>query len=407
MAVGQIRLDDSTRLIENCDVLLFCHDADRSVDLNGLAYSPLIDSIHEDFTIRGLKCLSIAHPWSVLTGEKGYGKPISMNRTIFINGILRLIFRKEQTTNPYKKIFEKSNCRLVITIGAPDYLCSEARRKGIYHIELLHGIGYTSMKWGWLSKKVEYLPQCILALDGVSAITFAPLSKRGIKIMEVPHPFLKRYNTKYVNKLPIEWRIEKLGNHKKEILVTLQWAYAGDHGLNMQFANILKNGLFFDEITELVAGNKEVFWRFRFHPVQLRNKNKYKNLFSFMDNFVIQNPNAEWETSSMLSLPSVLMNCDGIISMSSMSCYEAAALGVQSLMLCPTIRQGGINQGMFEDLVKEGYVLKDEVSYSRINSWIHSVKKLPPRFSNLSDHQAWEDTVMFLMNTSDLVKSKR
>jgi hypothetical protein len=44
-----------------------------------------------------------------------------------------------------------------------------------------------------------------------------------------------------------------------------------------------------------------------------------------MDDFVTKYPNTEWKESSFLPYPSIIKNCDGNISMSSMSCYDAAA----------------------------------------------------------------------------------
>lgn len=399
--IGQIKLDDSIKSIKDCDILFFCHDVDRGIKLNGVAYSPLIDSIHEDFTRRGLICLSIAHPWSVLTGHRGYGKPISMNRTLLLNRVLNFFSKNKPRINPYSKILEKSNCRLIVTIGAPDDLCLEARRRDIYHVELLHGIGYTTIEWGWSEKKVDYLPQGILALDKISAAAFSPLSKHGITIKEIPHPFLKRFIGNQLSNIPKEWLIKKQPKYKKEILVSLQWGYSGDHGMHIQFANILKNGLFFEELAAIVAEDKDIFWRFRFHPVQLRNQ-KYEHLLHFMDDFVSKNPNAEWKESSLLPFPSVATHCDGNISMSSMSCYDAAALGVPSLMLCPNVLPGGIHEDFFTDLEEEGFVIKEPISKAQIHSWIQNVEKLPPRVSNLEDDQAWEEAVTWMLSSSGL-----
>ena len=40
-----VNFKDTSKNLKKCDVLLFCHDADRGVTLNNKAYSPLIDSV--------------------------------------------------------------------------------------------------------------------------------------------------------------------------------------------------------------------------------------------------------------------------------------------------------------------------------------------------------------------------
>ena len=47
--IARINLSDDINRVNHCDVLFFCHDDDRSISLNGKAYSPLIDSVREDF----------------------------------------------------------------------------------------------------------------------------------------------------------------------------------------------------------------------------------------------------------------------------------------------------------------------------------------------------------------------
>lgn len=395
--IKEIRLDDSLDQIQKCDVLLFCHDVDRSISLDGQAYSPLIDSVREDFEKRGYKCISISHPWSKLTGKKGFCSPISFNRSYLVAKFGDLLkrfgfpFIYFDSNSLFRNILLASKPKVIITIGCSDELCFQARLLNILHLELLHGIGYTSIPWGWDKKEIQFLPQGILVLDQKSIEAFSPLADSGIDLKLIPHPFLKRFMPSKLRNLPKEW-IPNENNYrkwKKEILVSLQWAYAGDHGDYIEFANILKNGLFFEEIERLIAENKEIFWRFRFHPVQLRQK-KYKYLLEYMDEFVSRYPNSEWKESSTLPFPIIAMSCEGNITMSSMSCYDAAACGVTSLMLCPTLLPGAINQDWYLDLENEGYVLKSSPEYESIKSWILSAKKINPRLSNLNKEKDWE-----------------
>lgn len=400
--LSEIRVDDSLDQLEECDVLFFCHDVDRPITLNGKAYSPLLDSVREEIERKGLKCFSISYPWSKLTGKYGYAFPLSFNRS-FLFYKLRNVFNRffhslfsVCNISPFEKILSVSKAKLVITIGCPDDLCYQARLLKVLHLELLHGIGYNSVPWGWDKKEERYLPQGILALDKLSAQSFSNLSVKEIKL--VPHPFLKRFISSNNRNLPKEWLPKKpiKKKWKKEILVSLQWAYAGDHGEHLKFANILDNGLFFKEIERIISEEKEILWRFRFHPVQLRMK-KYKYLLKYMDDFVAKYANTEWRESSNLPFPSIVMSCDGNVTMSSMSCYDAAAFGVPSLMLCPTILPGAINEDRFLDLLNEGYVLKSKPKYELLKSWFLNVSKTTPRLSNLEDEESWESALKWML----------
>jgi hypothetical protein len=399
-----------TKDFKKSHILFFCHDDNRGIDLDGRAYAQILDSFKDDFEQLGFSCLSISHPYSSLTSNLGYGFPVSINRNYFFARLKDHIYQllgkySNSIGDMYELIFNKTECRLIISIGSPTELARIARKKNIFHLELLHGIGYTFIPWGWDQLEVEKLPQGILAFDEVSFSTFSKLTSKGIYIRTIPHPFLKKFTHKNLEKIPNEWKMKRtIGiGYSKRILVSLTWGYAGDEGEIHQFANILPNGLFYEELAEVISKTKdEIFWHFRFHPCHLRQK-KYKKLLLFMDEFVKNNPNTEWEMSSKLPLPSVVVNCDGNITMSSMSCYEAAAMGVKTLVLCPTMRNDEIWKDYFSDLEEEGYVNKEQVNVNMLLNWVENVSKTEPRLSNLLDENSWNHNINWILNKSNLV----
>lgn len=403
--MSSINYKSSLNDFDECEVLFFDHDVDRSISLCKRVYSPLLDSIKDELVSNGHKCISVSLPWSRLNGDRAHGMPISINKLVFVNKLiakllevtrLNVFFRNE---NIYFKILKKTKAKLIISIGTPDDLCIASRLSDVFHVELLHGIGYTEIPWGWSLKNPLLLPQGILALDKISYNTFIELENKGIETKMIPHPYLKRFILKEKYNIPKEWLPQKSEGFKfeKEILISLQWAYAGDHGPHIEYANILENGLFYNEIEGIVDDFKNIFFRFRFHPVQLKDR-KYKSLILFMDEFVKKYPNSEWRESSTLPYPSIVSLCDGNISMSSMSCYDAAAFGVNSLMLCPTINNGGIYADWFIDLVEEGYVIKSKASFELIQEWLINTKKQTPRLSNLNDEQSWDSALKWMFN---------
>jgi hypothetical protein len=250
----------------------------------------------------------------------------------------------------------------------------------IPHFELLHGIGYTPVPWGWDSELPEHLPQGILSLDEVSTATFSSLERVGVKTITVSHPFYSRFYDR-AQSLPSEWLIpeDEPTGWSKRILVTFQWGYAGDHGRKTHFEGVLPNGLFYDGLTDVIEQTAtSVFWHFRFHPVQLRQP-RYRKLRVFMDDYVQSHPNTEWRKASHVPFPSVVSRCDGHLTMTSMSAYDAALFGVKTLFLCPTLQPEGVNQGMFADLEAEGYCARVEYSSSIVLQWTKEVSRLPRR----------------------------
>lgn len=408
--ISGINLKDSLKTLDSCDVLLFCHDADRGLSLNGKAYSPILDSVREDLEGRGFKCQTVARPWSVLVENKGHGYPLAMNRNYFMamikNKIFKLISKDSHGVingfffELYKTIMDIANPRIVISIGACDVMCRAARVNKIFHVEILHGVGYTFLPWKWEEKEIMNLPQGILSLDEVSAKSFSPLQRKGIDIKVIPHPFIKRFIGPKKNIHP-EWIINNSIDYSKQIIFSFSWGYAGDHGDYEEFAGVLRNGLFPDVLYDVVRYTRSsVFWRFRLHPVQLRQK-KYNYVMDFMDDFVANNQNCEWRESSRMPYPSLAAVCDGNISMNSMSCYDAAYMGVTSLILCPTVQPGGIYSDYFEDLVAQGYVTKELPRLEMIRDWVNCAQKRQPLLSNLLDESQWEEAVEWMFERSN------
>ena len=381
-----VNFKDTSKNLKKCDVLLFCHDADRGVTLNNKAYSPLIDSVQDKLKIEGYSCQTIAHPFSKLIGNLAYGDPVAINRSYLKALVLNKILKSNNIVKYYDDLFKAANPRIIISVGCNDEFCLAARNLNIYHFELLHGIGYTPMPWDWDKKEKENLPQGILSLDAVSTNTFNELKLKGLDVYQINHPFLSRFNLKNNIELPEEWILNDIDQkYTKTILITLQWGYAPSIDELDIHKGILNNGLFFEEIESIIKETKDsIFWRFRFHPVQYRQQKKYKKLFNIVDNFIKEFKNCEWKESTFLPLPSILGTCDGHITMSSMSSYEAAYLGVRTLALCPTLQKGGIYENMFEDLVKKGYLVKEKPNKVKICNWINELTRLEPllQFSN-------------------------
>src|SRR5690606_37100465 len=109
--------------------------------------------------------------------------------------------------NLHRRVLIKVKPRLVISIGSSSELALACHEEEVRHAELMHGMGYSVIPWGWESMPSDALPTDILTLDGKSAAVFGLLSARGVKIHQVKHPFLQRFSEDFLSMLPEEWRV--------------------------------------------------------------------------------------------------------------------------------------------------------------------------------------------------------
>jgi hypothetical protein len=403
----EINIKDQIEKLVSCDVLFFCHDNDYGLTLGDKAYSPLLDSIRKDIEMRGWKTQTIGHPFSRIAGYAAWSNPILFNRSYLIARIKDKIYNlnplisffKEKHTNTfylYKKIIEKSEPTCIITIGSPPELCQAAKEKEVPCIELLHGMGYSKIAWGYDKRSHSELPSGILSLDTCSTRAFQMLEY--IQIQQIPHPFLKRFQDGKDNDIPIEWQNKNtIYKNKKIILVSLQWGYDGTYP---EFIGILKNHIILEELVVAIESknNKDIIWAFRLHPVQLRDK-KYKHHLDYIKDFCKNHLNTQWQWFTEMPLPVVLKQCSGHITMSSVTSYEAAYMGIKTLALCPTLQPGGHNQDMFSDLVSSGYLTKNQADVRNIIEWAEKIQPIEPFLDNLFDEEAWENALEWMLGS--------
>lgn len=383
--LSRVNLDDSLDKLRPADVLMICHDANHGLMLEGRAYSPLMDSVRELLEGVGYSCAKVAWQFSKLTGERAHGAPRALNRSYLVAAILSQLRRlsgrgagwRRPIVNLHRRILGAVKPRLVISIGSSPELAVACHEMGVRHAELMHGMGYPFIPWGWDRLPEEALPTDILALDRKSSEVFGALADKGVAVQQVPHPFLERFAHGIPAGLPQEWCLpmpDKAKAYEKRVLVALSWGYAGDHGGETDLAGILDNGLYPDVVAQMIEETAEnVFWTFRLHPVQLRQPDRYGSLVERLDVFCRAHANTEWEWGSTVPLPVALHGVDGVATMASMSCYDAAAMQVSSLALCPTLRGHGKYRDLFAELVADGYVTKANWSPEPFREWLSSI----------------------------------
>lgn len=385
--IWALRLPDSFREVPVCDVIVCCADCDRTDTLDGLAYSRMADGLTEALAARGVAVRSLALPYALLAGSATWAQAYSANRYFFACSViarLRQLFRRppllrEKTQDFYARLLARTGAKSLVGIGLPVAAIRAAKAANVRSIEILHGYGYSSVPWGWDTAAPHELPDMVLAFDSVSATTFGQLRGKGLSVRTIGNYWYRKFLVpEEFQRLPLAWRdLSWLPRDRKVVLVSLSWGYDGDHGGYTFFAGILRNGLFPDELVDVIGlAGGAYHWIFRLHPVQLAGP-RFEHYKKILDRLCRTYRNCEWERGSHAALPALLNRCDAHVSMISMTAYDAAFLGVRSLMLCPTLKAGGPNELMFRDLETQGFVTRGDFDTQKIHAWLQTCTKMP------------------------------
>ena len=368
----------SWKKIEACDVLLYCHDANRPFKMDGKAYAPLIDSLADELEKNGLTCSSLALPYCKLLGDKATRSPKSINFNYFIVDILRsLKFKKtsfEKHVKTIRRVLRRSKCKAVIGISLDKAFCQAAHAEGVKAVELMHGIGYTYAPSYYQDEDANKLADVFFALDQVSADSIDAVKHESQKALVIQHPWFAKLESEPELAKPPQSLLEKKKAFKNAIIVTLQWGYDGEEPLH---DGIIENGIMLESLEKAISNTPDTMWVLRLHPVQYRGE-RYVRHKQYVKDLEQKLANCFCFDYQEAPLTDVLFGCDGHITMNSMACYEAAWLGLPSLVLCPMTRGKEIYANYFEDLEAANYVSKIDAQVSGITDWVNGAKKLTP-----------------------------
>ena len=403
---------DETNKIFKCDILFLCHDVNRNFKIDNKNFSPLLDSLIENLRKRGFVCQTILYPISQAKKNESYNNPIIINRSFLIARIFSFLskyfefFNKFNKKQLFKKILNRSSAKIIITIGIDGDLIFAAKKKKVLVVELFHFIGLTTLPkaYNWTNINENLLPDVVLALDEITFKTFKFLEEKNIIVKMIPHPFLINI-VKWKKNLHLEdSHLKKIGffKYKFKVMISLNWIYASDCKEFPYLNNILKNQLFYDEIGQLADSEKDIFWSFRLHPVQMKLP-QYKYMINYMNNFCKNKKNIDFKIVSKLPLLNALELHDCHLQMSSSTCYEAAMLGIKSLILCPSVQNNGQDPNRFSDLVQEGYVEKVFIDKEKVLNWVRSTKKITPRGLNNKNIQKYDECLDWLLSLGKLI----
>jgi hypothetical protein len=367
----------------SADVLTLAHDNDRSLELNGRWYSPLINTIEDELGLYEIKCVSIARIISRIKGNRAYGRVYSPEgafaRALVLKRICGLI---NKTRYPYSKaeeriwteILKQTGVRHVIGIQPSRELCVACRERGIWVADVQHGV--IADEHPWYGEKyratdpTEWLPNAFLVWDYGSTL---PLSKWAFKKGIDVNPIGNRWVARFQNPSPTDKHLQEIilkhapakkrNVNNKTILVTLSWG-------NKE----IPNWFLHEEVCRLIKKTADEFnWLLRLHPNQINGfatdeGRRFKKFFDLHLNGAV-----EWETTTRSPLPIILAQSDLHISWNSSVAIEAAQMGVKSALMDPRLQ---FKNGYFRHLRSIGMVSLVKPSELEMENWISENREL-------------------------------
>lgn len=361
-------------------VVTVAHDNDRSLLHNGKYYSPLIDTIEDDLSSKGLHCVSIARIISTIKGEIAYGRVVSPEggfaRALVQKRLLGLVRRN---TYPYSRmeeavwgdILDKTGAKKVFGIQPSRELCVACHKRGVWVADVQHGVIADTHPWYGEAFRVgdpgEYLPDAFLLWDSGSEKVIAKWARaKSISMHVIGNRWLARFarplkDDRLVAELSRNYEHEATkDNEKKTILVSLSWG-----------EDNIPNGFIVDGLENVIRKTAHIYrWLIRLHPNQIRGfaTDEGPRFVKYFNNNL--RGCAEWEQATRAPLPVILKNIDLHISWHSSVCIEAAQMGVKSALLNPRLRSRELIGDYYSYYRHAGLVELVREKQTDIASWI-------------------------------------
>jgi hypothetical protein len=387
--------------LPKADILTFACDNDRYINYEGRMYSPLVNTIEDKLLRKGLTSISITRIASTLKGELAHGRVFSFegefSRAMIFKRLKGLI--RSRNIYPFSwmevKIWEKilTNCgaKAVIAILPSRELCYVCRQRGIWVCDVQHGVIGNEHYWYGAdfraSDPIKWLPNSFLVWDEGSHQVINRWAKgKDVDVEIIGNPWVDRF--RYISEsdeLVANLRLKyKIGNNeKKTVLLSLSW---GVHGLENKFIH--------PALEKFIQDTVHIYnWKIRLHPNQVKGfaSNEGREFVKYYDENW-RSYGVEWEETTSMPLPLLLLNTDYHVTWVSSVCMEASYFGVPTLVLCPKLLPGGDFESYYEYLVEKGYVEKLMPTYDNIKQWFDS--RLSSKLEFYCDyHDAYEETI--------------
>ncbi|GIZ51305.1 hypothetical protein [Noviherbaspirillum aridicola] len=407
--IGSLTVPDHMPpLPEGRRVLFSCHDVDRAMRDDQGRYSPILEGIRSTVEDLGYATVNLSHPYAVFRSHAIKGGAATVNyrsflirlRALLRTGAARAALRQELEIRLYRDLLQRVAPEMVVSIQPPPALCLAAKQLGIKVAEAMHGTNISlsdKVFCAHMAQPVGVLPDIILSFDDVSQKTVSSLcSGREILAFKTRDPWLHLLRRRQAT----ERQEQPARRDGKTILVTLQWGYDGERD---SLSNIIPNGILHPALESVFATTAGSGLRFqlRMHPIQV-NAAGYRHHRRYIEALCERHPHLEWQHATSAPLPLLLDEASGHITMCSSSVGEALVAGVPSLLLCPTLHDGGANFGLFRELESSGLVRFGTLDSDDIRGWIDSCPaRVPVERSTAGIDEAHQEEKRFYATLID------
>lgn len=380
------------------DIVFICADANRGMKKNGKFYAQILDPLVDYCKNNHISHLSISLPFSAMAPLSTYAQSHTINWAY--------LFLRHRTW-PWL-LSRKIRTKLVVGINIPQFLNNYALNNGIKTIELFHGfgVGESDYIWGRYARRsidAKLEASVYVTYDKQSYETVRQsLAEKDVAVKFARHHFYDREEYSQLNTIIyVEEKIKKVySNHSNlTILVSLQHGYDGSRSI---LDGILDNGLLPECLIEFIRASTEVNWILKPHPVQIRSNQWPINQCNLLKEF------EHCKNVSIIDFIeddvfALLHFVDGHITMSSGTVVEAAMLGVPSLGLCPTLKQGGIMQDAFQNEEAQDLFFRGEMTINCIDEFINNLIKDKDRNSARKNRRHKEKLPSAISYIADLL----
>jgi hypothetical protein len=360
------------RSVEKVDLLLTCHDVDRGSTVDGKPYAQITDSIAFFAESLGYKTVTIAKPYSILTGNRAHGCPVSINcKSLWLTllsyslfGVYRRRLVLALKTRMWVKLIRKANPKFVVGVQPSEDLCAACKALDIKVYDAQHGV--INRQHPWYSSRIKmleerFLPSGFLVWDEASGHGLSAAKEKGIEVLILGHPEFLRYGYEKNNPSGPDRTVTE-EQKDVNILITLQW------GLDDVFSDPEEKGLMGRELIRVIKNSdQKIKWHMRMHPVQMRKN--YEKIHSDLQSMFGNSKKIDISNATLNPLPMVLSSMDLHITYHSTVVVEAGWMGIPSAILCPGVESGEYSS-YYESERKSGIADCVEYSEMEIRAWI-------------------------------------
>lgn len=352
-------------LLRKTDILLICHDVDKSYTWEGKAYSPLMDSLKQKIEGLGLNTLSLVMPISRLSRSDAARNALEINRQYVGFKIFERLFGGLfgfDEFNFWEKIIRETTPRCVIAVQPPPALSAAGKTNSVKVFDLQHGIIESSVYYNTgLARKygIAGYPDGVLVWDRPSEEALKNCLGR-IRAITVGNAWLQRFqypteSDRLVSEAEARVK-ELLADESPTILISLQ--------CNKESIKEIVIPDYVSKALSQLLGKGWTIW-VRFHPIQIKKLSTAELRANWQDATGLSYINPRVLDVSEYALPALLKFVTAHLTAHSAASIEADFMGVPTLLW----RNDECVRDWFSHYVKYGRIEILTGHISEIVSW--------------------------------------